>query len=336
VPEQEQKEKSSLYKAASKAVDEWLEMHKGETFDLDTICRQLSIDEAEKRNLITIKLSYLVKHNILDKNNKIYRYIDTSVKDINWLDANENESLTIKWPYGVEDNSRFGFDGCSVVSPGDVIIIAGTSNMGKTTFCMNFLWENMDTFPCTLMGNEYTPVKFKRRAMRMNWKSPTNGDGRPKFELIERHDNWKDIVRPDNINIIDWINLEDNFYRIGSIIEGIQSKLNKGIALISIQKDANKQFGLGGGFSQHLASLYLTVDYQRMTVMKAKEWFNHDPNNQIYGFEIVNYGTKFNRIREIKKCKRCFGTGKKGGSECDECHGTGFVDVNDIPGYGGR
>ena len=37
-------------------------------------------------------------------------------------------------------------------------------------------------------------------------------------------------LEPDNINIIDWTQLGDNFYRIGMIIDGIQSKLRNGIA----------------------------------------------------------------------------------------------------------
>ena len=55
-------ETENLYHKASMAVDRYLEAHKGETFDLDTICRHMSINDALKREAITKKLSYEVKH----------------------------------------------------------------------------------------------------------------------------------------------------------------------------------------------------------------------------------------------------------------------------------
>ncbi len=322
------------YGKVSQLVDNWLEVHKGERFDLDTICRQLQAVTREGRQLVAIKLAYEVEHKKLEKNTtphpSLYRTIDNTYKLIDWINAIDSDTLDIKFPYGVEDGSQFGFDGRVLISPGDIIVIAGVSNMGKTAFCLNMLWENMDKYPCTLMGNEYTPAKFKRRVKRMDWHSPYNEDGTPKFELIERHRDWKDIIRPNNINIIDWINLSDNFYQIGAIIEGIQEKLLNGIAVISIQKDATKDRGLGGGFSEHLASLYLTVDFERLNIIKAKEWCDFNPNGKSYGFELVNGGTKFNRIRLIEKCPHCHGKGYAMGAKCEDCQGKGWVDADKI------
>ena len=314
------------YKLISNMVSTWLELHKGETFDLEAICRQLNITDKDRRNLVTIKLAYEIKHKNLEKSNRVYRYIDNTIKYIDWINVNTTEALPILWPDG-NDGTQFGFDGRITISPGDIIVIAGVSNTGKTTFCQNFLWKNMDLMPCTMMGNEITPSKFKRRVGNMTWANPLRADGSPKFELIERRENWKDIIRPNNINIIDWINLGDNFYEIGKIIEGIQSRLNDGIALIALQKDPNKTMGMGGNFGQHLASLYLTMDFNRLTIIKAKEWHDYDPNNKMYGFTITNHGCDFENIRLIKKCPQCYATGKSRGGQCDKCAGTGYVDV---------
>ena len=102
--------------------------------------------------------------------------------------------------------------------------------------------------------------------------------------------------------------------------------MRDGIALITIQKDANKSRGLGGQFSEHLASLYFAFDYNRITCVKAKEWTENNPNGNQWGFEIVNHGSTFSNIRPIEKCKRCFGTGSVKGGTCDECFGTGYKD----------
>jgi len=319
-------EQKGVYRKLSALVDNWLELHKGETFDLDMICRQLEIRERENRNLVTIKLAYEVKRGNLEKNNRIYRYINNNIIYIDWVNASENNTMGIRWPYGREDDTHFGFEEHIIISPADVIVIAGGSNFGKTCFCLNFLWENMDNFPCTLMGNEYTPAKFKRRVKRMDWADPLDENGNPKFELIERRDNWKDIIRPDNINIIDWIDIGENAYLIGKVIDGIQSKLRGGIALISLQKAPGKELGRGASYSMDLSSLYLSIDFERLTVVKAKEWKGRNPNKDMYGFTIVNSGTKFHNIREIKKCPLCYGTGHYRGGECDKCSGRGYVD----------
>jgi hypothetical protein len=319
-------EAENLYHKASMAVDRYLEAHKGETFDLDTICRHMSISDAHKRDLITQKLSYEVRKGNLEKSNRLYRYIDNTYKVIDWVNVNDTPPIDLKFPVGA-DGSRFGFDGHVVISPKDIIIGAGLSNMGKTTLAHNLLWENMDAYHCTLMGNELDASKFKRRVSNMTWHDPLNEQGLPKFDLIERYDNWKDIIRPDDINIIDWINLNDNFYRIGSIIEGIKSKLDKGIAIIILQKDQNKTLGMGGGFSEHLSSLYLTIDFNRLTVRKLKEWRDINCNGKVFGFEIINHGTQFSNIRPLIKCHDCWGTGKKKGVECTNCNGSGWADV---------
>ena len=313
-------------KQISMLVDQWIDFHKGEGFDLDTICRQLNIMERDGKHSVVSKLARDVKSEKLEKSGRLYRVIDNTLTSIDWVNATEGELLDIHWPFGHEDGSVFSFDGRVKVSPGDLMVIAGVSNMGKTTFCLNFLWENMDIFHCRLMGNEYQASKFKRRVSHMQWGDPLTEHGAPKFDLIERYDGWKDAVDPDAINIIDWINLDDKFYMIGSILQGIRAKLRKGIALIALQKNAGKELGTGGGFSEHLASLYLALDFERITVKKAKEWQTVNPNGAMDGFTIVNSGTSFHNIRSIKKCPKCYGFSVVKGTKCDACRGTGYVD----------
>ncbi len=327
MPEEIKNETKPTFKKIGALVDGWLNLHRGETFDLDLICRQLQIQERDNRQLVAIKLAYEVDHQRLEKLNRSYTTIDKTLELIDWVNASDQGTLPIKWPWGHEDNSQFGFDGHVIVNPGDIIVVAGVSNMGKTAFCLNLLWENMDSFPCLLMGNEYAPVKFKRRAKRMDWANPLKEDGTPKFTLVKRRDGWKNIIEPDYINIIDWINLGDNFYQIGTIIEGIQAKLKGGIAVISLQKSEGKNLGTGGHFSEDLSSLYLLVDFERLTVRKCKEWFEHNPNGETYGFKIVDGGAKFHNIRSVVKCKKCWGSGNTKAGKCEECFGSGYTDA---------
>lgn len=322
----EEKTEKTLHFKITELIERWLPLHSDEKFDLDLLCRQLEITDREARIEASKILSnlYRVKHT-LDKEDKYYRYINTSVKELDWVNAKIDDKIEIAWPYGISDDTHFGFDGHLLIPQRSIIVAAGVSNMGKTTLALNFLWMNMDKFKCTLMGNEYEPSQFRRRAANMVFRNPVNEDGKSKFELIERNDNWKDIIRPNNINIIDWLNLGDNFYALGKVIEGIKSSLDKGIAFICIQKDAQKERGMGGMWGEHLATLYLTLDYGRLTVTKAKEWNGHNPNREMYGFEIVNHGAEFANIRSVSFCRKCYG--KTGNSKCELCSGTGYVDA---------
>jgi hypothetical protein len=323
----QEKPNDGLYKAASAAVDSWLELHAGETFDLDIICRQLEIHEAAKRKLISIKLAYEVSTGKLEKHNRIYTIVNNVVRIIDWVKVDADNTLSIKWPCSHLDSSEFDFENHIVVSQGDLIVLAGVSNMGKSTFAQNFLFENMDAHPSQLMVNEYNPGKFKRRISKMDWINPLKEDGTPKFKMIERLADWKYAIEPDWINIIDWINMSDgDFWKIGSVMEGIQGRLNKGIAVIVLQKSDAKELGTGGQYSEHLASVYFTLDFNRLTARKVKE---HDstmnPNGKTYGFEIVE-GVHFTNIRQLKPCPKCHSRCLINKVACPDCHSTGWVD----------
>ena len=329
------------YKKVAELVREWIPLHIGERFGLEQIYRDLQVVQRQNRQYIAQELRRLVlQGDLIEKLHSTsphpspYRVINKDVKTIDWINAEEAETIPVVWPYGRADDSHFGFDGHVCIHPGDVIVVAGRSNVGKTTVLQNFLWDNMDRFRCFVMANEYVPSKFKSRTARMTWANPLNDDGTAKFGLIDRRDGWADVIEPDSINIIDWMNVTDNFYQIGAIIEGIQAKLSKGIVMIAIQKNAGAELGRGGSFSEDLSSLYLSLDFNRLTVRKAKDWYDHNPNHEMYGFEIVNGGTQFHNIRKVVACRVCRGSGQiwckgSGQEKCGGCAGVGYIDARE-------
>lgn len=323
------------YHKVSALVRDWLIVHQGENFNLDTICRQLEINERENRKYVAIELSRQVDKEKVEKvstsRGPIYKYINKEIKEIDWLNASVKDEVKVKFPYSHTDSSYFEFAQRIIIRPADLIVIAGVSNKGKSVFCRNLLWENMDNHSCLMMVNEYAPGRFKSVTGRMNWNSPLNGNGEPKFKLVERHEDWKYAVDPDGVNIIDWISLADKFWQIRDIMEGIQNALRGGIAVIVLQKRTFKELGEGGGASEDRATLYLNIDSSVLTVRKAKEFRGLDPNGWSYGFDIVNGGAGFEKIRPVVKCKICKGTGERwvkgeGQTYCSNCLGSGWTD----------
>jgi hypothetical protein len=214
-----------------------------------------------------------------------------------------------------------------VASPGGLFVAKDFIVTHNTGFLQNVCVENCEQYHVTMMINEANKSKFKRRIQRMTWFNPRGEDGKVKFDLIERHGEWKYAVQPDDINIIDWIDLPDgDFYKINGILDGIKSRLGKGVAFVALQKSEGKALGTGGQFSEHLADIYLNIDFQRLTVRKCKEWNAPNPNNKMWGFEIVEGGSQFADIREIKLCPRCGGRSLTAHTHCEDCKGTGYID----------
>ncbi len=331
--------KEEIYKTVSALIDSWLENHNDETFDLDYICRHLEISSREGRTQVSNKLNYLVKKKFLSKHNHIYRYINKVTKGIEWVDIKDSY-LGFAFPsnHQESDLTYFSFANSVRLSEGSLVVIAGVGNGGKSVTCRNILWDNMHNYPTLYMSSETTGASFRRYAQNMTWQNPLGTDGKPVFTLIERYRDFQDVVQDGHLNIIDWLDIESGeYYRIGQELKEIKEQNPHGITVVSIQKDPQKELGRGATFGKELASVYLTIDYdsehdlRRMKVVKAKEWVgNIDPNNKIFGFNIVNFGSQFANIREIKKCKHCYGSGRSHGADCVDCNGVGWIDVYSV------
>jgi hypothetical protein len=169
----------------------------------------------------------------------------------------------------------------------------------------------------------------------MAWANPMRDSQTPKFDLIERYEDFQDLILTNGFNVVDWLDADKvEYYKIGSLIKAMQTKVGTGILFVMIQKNSFGEFGDGGEKSAKWADLYLTLNYNReknftrLSILKAKEWVgNHDPNGRNYGFEIVNYGSQMANIREVKKCTVCYGVGRnKSGTDCNMCGGIGYID----------
>ena len=230
----------------------------------------------------------------------------------------------------------------AVIREGDVILIAGRSNFGKTTLCMNFAGENIDKRPI-LMGNEYTVVseagedqpapRFLTRLDNMDWVTWVDEQGQDKFQLMPVRGDYASHIVKDRINIIDWINIDTGeHYLIGTIIEQIKRQLGRGIAIIAIQKGEGAAAGRGGQFTQDFTDVELLIDALGkeeilLTIGKVKETSKGRLLGKTYGYSIFQ-GVKIQNFREVETCKRCRGKGyidKVG--VCEECNGKKYTDI---------
>jgi len=217
------------------------------------------------------------------------------------MSADVNNIIKLKLPYGFEDNTTFDFEKNVLIPPKSIIIVAGTSNEGKTTFLLNILVNNMDTMKCLYFTNEMSAVGFKRRMRGFaDWCELTK-DGSPKFRVIMRYGNYQDVIDPDGLNFIDYLdaNEQGEYYKIAPYIKGIHKKLEKGIVVIALQKPPGRLDAFGGSNIRGVAALYLSIDKGKLEVVKAKDWINENPNGRKYNFDIEHHGSMFCKIQHI-------------------------------------
>ncbi len=317
-------DKQGLYaKALLRLRTEFLPAQMGKTFTSDDIYRFFQLDrkpnavEAKKAfGFVLYNLSQVNKTPDLEQSGKTYRIINRELKIIEWWKAKRGDTLQIKYPYGIEDNTSFGFEDSIKIYPKDLIVVAGEGNSAKTSFCLNFMIENMDTYPCYYFTSEFNDAKFIDRMDLFNWVNIWKEDGTPKFWLADQAEHWQDVIQPDAINIVDWIYLDDEMWKIRTVMKNIIANLDRGIALVVIQKRSYKQVGEGGEGTKDLASVYFTIRNDKelkrpvLKVEKVKSPNSRidehgdtilNPNFREWSFQIVQGGSKFHDITALDK-----------------------------------
>lgn len=331
----------------SDKLEELLKGAEGKDVSLGYLRKELCINPATPAwNGLRVLMHNLITKNIVrpsGRNDGVFHVIRqvTPVKVFS-VQRERHPPFDLVFPRDIDKGIQMDFYEDVVIREGDLILIGGVSNMGKTALAMNFCGENIDKKP-VLLGNEYTnpegePLpRFINRldAMDVNkggWVNWIDVDSNDKFTLLPVREDYASHVIRDRINIIDWINIESGeHYMIGTILDGIKRNLGHGIAIICIQKAEGATAGRGGQFTKDFADLELLIDKLGtteilLTVGKCKEYIKR-VMGRTFGYSIFK-GVKIENFREVKKCQKCFGKGHSViGKDCEECSAKGWVDA---------
>jgi len=180
--------------------------------------------------------------------------------------------------------------------PKNIAVVAGSKDAGKTAFCLNFARLNQENFEVNYFCSEIAAQEFRERLKLFGFPLDSW-----KIKVWERSSNFADVIKPDALNIIDFFEISNEFYLISKELKAIHDKLNKGVALIAIQKDKNAKLGRGGSFSIEKARLYVTLDakdyHNELTIVSGKNWAQKDKNpaGVVIKFKLIN-GAKFVKV----------------------------------------
>lgn len=225
-------------------------------FELRHLYQDLALTDKTAKARARTALNRLVGQGVLEKHeNKpgTYRRIQRDTSELKWWEADISTTLPLKWPLGLEDRAVF--------FPKSVIVVAGQSNAGKTAFCIESALLNCNFLPVHYFTSEMGAEETKERLMlheedEVIWKDLIENE---RFVVKERADNFPDVIVPDAFNVIDYLELNDEFFRMRGIITAVFNKLSTGVALIALQTPGDSEFGLGGRGTIEKARMALTL-----------------------------------------------------------------------------
>jgi len=273
-----------IEKGLAQAIRDFISKTQG-TFSTSQLDNELGIVGKSKENRRVI-VWRLIEDGLIERVKPgCYRVKEPALPDMEWQNADTTSGLGIKLPFDIHSLVE--------IYPRNILVIAGTTNAGKTAYLLNFVKDNMQRWDIHYFTSELSEQELKKRISKFG-----NGIDWP-FHPHERNSNFDSVIIPDAINIIDYLDPPSGeYYAIGDQIKAIHDRLTTGIAFVAIQKKRKAELGRGADFSAERARLYLSMDPGRLKIVKAKNWRSEvNPNGIVYTFKLTD-GCKFIHIEE--------------------------------------
>jgi adenosyl cobinamide kinase/adenosyl cobinamide phosphate guanylyltransferase len=240
-------------------VKSWVEDATGD-FKVTSIYQDLQLSVKDKKTCLHI-LARLVESGELESAshaNGHYRKVNKIVKKMDWRNVKLGNYYDIKFPLGLHDLFN--------ISKTNLMVVAGSSNAGKTAFSMNVALLNKHQ-PVKYLCTEMDETELAERIAGFE-QPPEAWDH---VEFIKLDGQAGDYIDPDGLNIVDYIEPADGeFYKMQGLINDIHAKLKDGVALINIQKKRGELYGKGGSGTEERCRLYITMEFQELTLVKVK------------------------------------------------------------------
>ena len=276
----------------SQDVRDWVNRATGE-FNISQIYNDLRLQSRPEKKLTSGVLSSLVEEDVIVRQGRrygIFRKKDKDHRPMEWKTA-PNEPLNIEWPLRVQDWAQ--------VYPGNVVVVAGESQAGKTAYLMRLAAINAGKgMDINYLNSEMADQELRKRIELFEdipleiWE---------KIGFFERVDNFADVIQPNAINIVDYLEETNEPFKVANYITQMFKALKSGIVVVAIQKPTGRDWGRGGEATAALARLYLSIFYHqrkddtpnRLKIVKGKAWAtSENPDGKMQRFKLVK-GSQF-------------------------------------------
>lgn len=252
-------------KSLMEEVREWvlITTDNNSTFLITDVYKDLDLITRDNKMKVATYLKRLTEEGIIERygdKRGSYRKVNKDIKYMDYVNA-VPVTIDIKMPLHLHDVAN--------ITPKSIIVIAGSTNAGKTCFMLNVVKMNMQAFSSfNYLNSEMSPETLRGRLNR--FMEPIEF-WHPKLKVIDCTSNFADAIDPNGINFIDYLELNpEKTYMVSKHILDIFNKLDKGVAFIGLQKASNASFGRGGEFNLEKAQLAISIDYNKAKIVKCK------------------------------------------------------------------
>ncbi len=205
-----------------------------------------------------------------------WRPADNSLEELQWWDSGEIKEDNLLLPLNINNY-------CIIPRP-SLIIIAGKFNAGKSAFCLNTVALNIPKWNTELdfyvsEGSETIRPKFEKLGLI----------GAQPFKTYHRTENFADVIKPDNLSVIDYLRVDmEQAYAVSSKLFEIYNKLKTGIAIVAMQKPpGERKLAFGGAATAFEPSLYIGME-------------SNGSNTGWVGFEKIKIPRQFGGVDPYK------------------------------------
>lgn len=263
-------------------VEDWIVSQKGFWKVSECYNALQTASKQDKSNVRTI-IQRLMKEELLQHHSSqagVYRLVDKECEDLDYINATD-EVVDIKYPFEIE---RY-----SITYPKSIILVAGEPNAGKSAFMLNMVEMNMFKHKVNYLSSEMGAQMLRSRLKKFD---------RPldswKFTPKLRAENFADVIEPEGLNIIDYMEIHENHYLIGKWLKEVFDKLTTGIAVIAIQREGGRTHGRGGMTTLEKPQLVVNIGGGEAEIIKCKSHANEqiNPKGMKLDFSLIQ-GCKF-------------------------------------------
>lgn len=284
----------------SKEIKEWINEQGGYTWSLRNVRADLHITRKNEKDLLRRVVSDLGAAGVIEPGERQgeWRKKLDNLNEIKWWKA-PTDDIPIILPFGMHEYVK--------IFPGNIIVYAGVQGHGKTAAILDTIRRNITNSDLIAFYKAY----LKEGESIFNVFNSEAGDSeiRERIELIsdidleiwinlvriwERSEEFHTVIKPNAINFVDYLEVnQGEFFKIGHYLRKIHDKLDRGIAIIGLQKEAGAKLGYGAGKSLEKPRLYVNFESGELKIVKAKNWQTRlNPVGMTAKFRLVD-GNKF-------------------------------------------
>lgn len=186
------------------------------------------------------------------------------------------------------------------ILPGQVIAVSGSKNSGKTLFCLSTAYANrMNGDVYFFAAQENTREILDDRLSKFGYPP----EEWQKINFVRQQQDFHQVIQPNAINIIDYFAVpESEFFKMGTFIDKIANRIEKGILLLALQMNPGKRSARGGDQTKDRAALYIILDGGKAILEEVKNVKREiiggglmpDPNKMSRTYTIEKKGSWFN------------------------------------------